>query len=216
MARTPERQAMVDEVLRLTAEGLSRAEIATRFGVTRNSIRGIVRDNAHHLTWQSKSQWTPERIDQLRTLVKRYSYTATAGIMGIARSGVQRAVAKYAPDAARPVHIAPKRTHQAIHRATRNSMNPAKIAARNIAARIAYTPPPAEPPRGCEVRLMGLEPGMCRYPVAGEGAAMMFCGSRDNTDERPPYCPHHAALAYVPQENRSGAVRAQNAAGWMR
>ena len=57
-------------------------------------------------------------------------------------------------------------------------------------------PAPVEPRRWSGIPLVALTHSSCRYPVSGEGAAMMFCGA--TKAEAGPYCHAHAIVCHSP------------------
>lgn len=71
------------------------------------------------------------------------------------------------------------------------------------------------------VSLMDLEAGMCRFPLKPGGEEQVFCAAK--VKDGSPYCPHHHAVAYVPEptrkklhkRDRRAVVQAQKAVfGW--
>jgi GcrA cell cycle regulator len=143
--------------------------------------------------------WTPERISLLRKCCDEgLSFSEIAAKLGggISRSAVQGKIIRLKivkPNAPSAPIRRPLTTTKS-PKASEPGANGQSLKA--IVARVAErSAPPPRPARadplaaGVHLTLMDRKPGMCCFPVGGEGADTRYCCTAIGVDRR--YCDHH-------------------------
>lgn len=195
----------IDRLRALWAEGLSTAEIGRRMGVSKNAVVG----KAHRLNLSARP--SPIRRDAEAGAVPPHGAATPAATVRRVPS---------APRVAPPAQAAGGTAMAAIPAATTGASpsavgSPGPVAA---AAPLAAAPPPARPPAPPVAapapaaaavppavvrpfpRLGGAKRSCC-WPIGEPGTAdFRFCTAESITGK--PYCPEHAAVAYVKARDR--------------
>lgn len=146
------------------------------------------------------SNWTVERIEQLRTLWKDgFSASQIGNILGVTRNAVLGKVHRTKmPPKGTPVmpHRAPKRQGQKLPK-------PQCAARRKVSGQA----PPFAGFLNTEFGELHLfssgSPNQCRFPE-GDSVPFLYCGTETLPGQ--PYCTHHRELCWMPRakRNRSG------------
>lgn len=149
--------------------------------------------------------WTDERVDSLKKLwLEGQSASQIAKFLGgVTRNAVIGKVHRLGLSG----RAAPSQPARAVFRAPRpvrpaaSGAAPARRPAEPRVLPVAPSPIPelAESPGEATVLTLGLH--MCKWPIGDPASdTFTFCGRR--AADEGPYCPHHAALAYQPPQNR--------------
>jgi hypothetical protein len=187
------------EVAKLWNEGLSATIIGRRYGVSRNSIIGLVyrmnltRREGPAIPMRDSAKWTPELDDKLREMAKnKASRQDMADVLGFTYNQVlsRTRTLKISIIDARSFVLAP--FTGAGRSGTDRSKRMKELGQHRAPARIVCEP--ADPDiKGCTV--LTIPPrGACRWPLTGSGADLVMCGQKSGDAT---YCGTHHALAFT-------------------
>ena len=186
----------------LADQGISAAQIAAHFpGRSRNAILGKafrigVRLSHQAATRTYDSFW--KKGDNLRELAgyitspQGYSKNEIADHFKVAASTIRRGIAKLSEQAIKP--LKPNAASIARRAAKKRDRKPSleQLIAANAPRQVPELVPEQVP--YCAVEIINLTSHTCRWPVEGEGHAMLYCGRQPA--EGFPYCPPHCRMAY--------------------
>ena len=206
-----------EKIIAMTKDGLTRQGVANELHISRNAVCGIVQK---HIPDRDKDAskcrvvWTLERLAELRRLAEHKTLTQAqiAIRMGVSHRSIRKAIFKYCRELTGTFPMGspgPKGFRLPKQGAGRGVTEGGMgaIIARSAAALAAYVPPPAEPPTPTMCDTMALTNTTCRFPLSGDGAATLYCGSDDGADLAlgKPYCRWHAGRCFVPVSQRRAA-----------
>lgn len=189
------------EVAKLWNEGFSATIIGRRYGVSRNSIIGVVHRMGMSgsragpsMPMRDSAKWSPELDDKLREMAKnKASRQDMADVLGFTYNQVlsRTRTLKIEIIDARSFVLAPfsvggRNGTDAARR--RHQLGQSRAPARIVCE-------PADPNiKGCTVLTLPAR-GACRWPLTGSGADLVMCGQRSGDAT---YCGVHHALAFTP------------------
>jgi GcrA cell cycle regulator len=158
--------------------------------------------------------WPDERVDALKAALARgLSCTAIAAEIGapsksaviskLRQLGLSPGLSRAARAAARAGRLNPRQRRLKGLPAAKvplydgwRKARQRRQEAQGMASQADAISPPETP--AAPVGIAALEPHHCRWPVEGEGAAMLYCGATISGD-RLSFCPLHCRMAYRPR-----------------
>jgi GcrA cell cycle regulator len=187
------------EVAKLWQQGFSATIIGRQYGVSRNSIIGVVHRMGlsgsragPSISMRDSAKWSPELDDKLREMAKnKASRQDMADVLGFTYNQVlsRTRTLKISIIDARSFVLAP--FTGAGRNGTDSARRKRELGQSKAPARIVCEA--ADPNiKGCTVLTIPAR-GACRWPLTGSGADLVMCGQRSGDAT---YCGEHEARAY--------------------
>lgn len=181
----------VESLRKLVTEGMSATEMAKRLGTTRNAILGkIHRLNICSPTSRGRGRPVKQAAEELKSQIARLNalgidYATTARRLGVSPKKVQHVAKSIGLSRVVQVNEGRGGRTKAIKRpdVPRHSLSSPEAVAQLFRE--------GHLGQRARVTLLGLEYGMCKFPIDIPDGETRYCG--DVAEEGGSYCPHHAA-----------------------